>query len=129
MMAYAMPYLAFLVTLGVLDALWLGWLAKPLYQADMGPLMRDQVRWQAALLFYLLYPMGVMALAWVPGDLARSVGKAALVGALVYGVYDLTNLAVLKHWTVRLAVLDAVWGTLVAALSMAAAVWVAKRSG
>lgn len=104
------PYLAALLVMGVLDALWLGVLARDFYRQELGEQMVAQVRWVPALLFYVAYP-------------------AALVGLVAYGVYDLTNLATLRHWPVRLALVDMAWGTFASTLAGATAAWTTRRFG
>ncbi|NRT55843.1 DUF2177 family protein [Sphaerotilus uruguayifluvii] len=114
---------AALLAVGLLDALWLGWIARGFYVREMGDLMAAQVRTLPALLFYVGYPAGVAALVlWPrPEALPEAVLRAALVGLLVYGTYDLTNMATLRHWSLRLALVDVAWGTLVSAAAGAAA--------
>lgn len=118
-------YLAALLVLGVLDALWLGWLARDFYRREFGDLMAEQVRWLPAALFYLLYPAGLVALVlWpLPSGWGVAVARSALVGLLAYGVYDLTNMATLRHWGWGLAAVDMAWGTVVSAAAGAAAWW------
>lgn len=123
------PYLAALLVVGLLDALWLGWLARDFYRDAIGAQMVEQVRWVPALLFYVGFPAALVALAVYPAGqpLAMQVARAALVGLVAYGVYDLTNLATLRHWPLRLALADTAWGTLVSTAAGAAAAWVARR--
>lgn len=123
------PYLAALFVVGLLDALWLGWLARDFYRDAIGAQMVEQVRWVPALLFYVGFPAALVALAVYPAGqpLAMQVARAALVGLVAYGVYDLTNLATLRHWPLRLALADTAWGTLVSTAAGAAAAWVARR--
>lgn len=125
------PYLAALLVMGVLDALWLGVLARDFYREQMGAQMVEQVRWVPALLFYFGYPAALVALALFPAGqpLGVQIGRAALVGLMAYGVYDLTNLATLRHWPVSLALVDTAWGTFASTLAGAAAAWVAQRWG
>ena len=125
------PYLAALLVMGLLDALWLGLLAKDFYREAMGPMMAEQVRWGPGLAFYLLYPAALVALALYPTGqpLAQQIARAALVGLTAYGVYDLTNLATLRLWPLRLALVDTAWGTFASALAGGAAGWVAQRRG
>jgi len=125
------PYLAALIVMGVLDALWLGVLAKDFYRQEMGEQMVAQIRWLPALLFYLAYPAALVALALYPAGqpLGTQIARAALVGLVAYGVYDLTNLSTLRHWPVRLALVDTAWGTFASAATGAAAAWVAQRFG
>jgi uncharacterized membrane protein len=122
-------YLAALLVIGALDALWLGWLAKDFYRAEMGPVMVDTVRKLPAALFYFAYPAALVTLVFypAPGGFGAQVAKAALVGAVAYGVYDLTNLATLKHWPVKLALVDMAWGVVVSAAGGAAAAWLRAR--
>ncbi|MBI3349373.1 MAG: DUF2177 family protein [Burkholderiales bacterium] len=125
------PYLAALIVMGVLDALWLGVLAKDFYRQEMGALMVEPVRWVPALAFYFAYPAALVALALFPAGqpLGQQIARAALVGLTAYGVYDVTNLATLRQWPLRLALVDTAWGTFASALAGAAAAWVAQRRG
>ena len=99
---------AALLAVGVLDALWLGWLARGFYVRELGDLMTPQVRALPALLFYLGYPAGLVTLLlWPrPDAMGEAVLRAALIGLLVYGTYDLTNMATLRHWSLRLALVE-----------------------
>lgn len=125
------PYLAALLVMGVLDALWLGVLARDFYRQELGEQMVAQVRWVPALLFYVAYPAALVALALYPAGqpFAQQVARAALVGLVAYGVYDLTNLATLRHWPVRLALVDMAWGTFASTLAGATAAWTTRRFG
>lgn len=114
---------AFVVLL-VIDVVWLGFVAKGMYQQGMGDLMSPQPRLAFAAVFYLLYPIGLLVFAIVPGVEAQSVARAALLGGLFglfcYGTYDLTNLAVVRNWPLALSFIDMTWGTLVSGVSAAA---------
>lgn len=123
------PYLAALLVMGVLDALWLGVIAKDFYREQIGAQMVEQIRWAPALLFYFAYPAALVALALFPAGqpFATQVARAALVGLVAYGVYDLTNLSTLRHWPLKLALVDTAWGTFASAAAGAAAAWVAQR--
>jgi len=115
------------VTMLVIDGVWLGVVAKNLYRDAIGHLMADQVNFGAAAVFYVLYPIGVVALAVVPN--AESPGwtstlvAAAIFGFIAYATYDLTNLATLKGWPVSIALIDMAWGTAVTVAMAAAARW------
>ena len=131
MSAFLKPYLAALLVMGVLDALWLGVLAKDFYRLEMGAQMADQVRWVPALAFYFLYPAALVALALFPAGqtLGMQIARAALVGVVAYGVYDLTNLATLRHWPLKLALVDTAWGTFASTAAGGVAAWVVQRFG
>jgi uncharacterized membrane protein len=129
MQAFLKPYLAALLVMGVLDALWLGWLARDFYRQEIGSQMADPIRWGPALVFYFAYPAALVALALFPAGqpLGTQIARAALVGLVAYGVYDLTNLATLRHWPVKLALVDAAWGTFASTAAGGVAAWVAQR--
>ncbi len=110
-------YAAGLAALAALDLLWVGVLAKPFYQSRIGHLMAPDVRWAGAILFYLLYPAGVLYFA---GRSGRAVLDGAFLGLLVYGTYNFTNLALLRGWPVALVALDTAWGCLLTAAVAAA---------
>lgn len=131
MSAFYKPYFVALLVMGVLDALWLGVLAKDFYRQEMGALMAEQVRWAPALAFYFLYPAALVALALFPAGqpLGMQIARAALVGLTAYGVYDLTNLATLRQWPLRLAIVDTAWGTFASTLAGGVAAWAAQRFG
>lgn len=128
---YVKPYVAALLVLGVLDGLWLGWLMRGFYRRQFGALMRERLRWVPALLFYVGYPAALVALALFPAGqpAGQQVVRAALVGLVAYGVYDLTNRTTLRHWPLKLAVVDAAWGTFASAAAGAAAVWAMRHAG
>jgi uncharacterized membrane protein len=122
-------YVATALAMLVLDALWLGLIAAPLYQQGIGHLMAPQPRLGVAALFYLLYPLGIVifavaarpAGAWRPTLLA-----GALFGFFAYATYDLTNLATIKGWTAQLAAIDIACGTLWSGLAALASYYIAS---
>ena len=117
MSRFVAAYFAALATLAVLDFLWLGFIAKGFVQAQVGPLLLERPNWTPAVLFYLLYMVGVLIFAVAPGLEAGSWSRALWLGALfgffAYATYDFTNLATLKGWTTALLVVDVAWGTFV----------------
>ena len=122
----AAAYIAALLTMAILDALWLGLVAKPLYQQGIGHLMAERPGWAAAAVFYLLYPAGLMVFAVLPWsesprNWAAVLTAAALFGLFTYATYDLSNLATLKNWPIGLTVIDIAWGCVIATTSAAAA--------
>ena len=107
-----------------IDLVWLGLIAKPLYQSGIGHLMADKPNIVIALGFYLLYALGLMVFAVTPEQSALGWSRALMVGALfgffAYATYDLTNLSTLRDWPLSLALMDIAWGTLVSGVSSAA---------
>ena len=121
---YLAGCLAAALVIVALDALWLGLIAKSTYQQAIGPLMAEQPRLNAALAFYALYPLGLLIFAMAPQAedpaLGRTIVMGALFGFFAYGTYDLSNLATLKGWPVRLTLIDMAWGTSLSAAAAAA---------
>ena len=121
MSRYLITYIATFVTMVLIDLLWLGVIAKPLYQQGIGHLMAEKPNITAAVLFYILYPMGIVMFAIAPDAASASWLKtfvtAALLGLFAYATYDLTNLATLKGWPASLAAVDMAWGSLVTGVS------------
>ena len=133
MLKYAGAYATIIVVMVVIDLLWIGVIAKPLYQQGIGHLMAERPNMLVALLFYLVFAVGLLVFAVAPGGASADWGKTALTGALfglvAYATYDLTNLATLKNWPVGLALLDMAWGSLVSAVSAFAGKAVLDRLG
>lgn len=129
MTKYLAAYAATIVVFATLDLLWLGLVAKSIYQQGIGHLMADRPNFMVAAMFYAAFAMGLMVFAVAPGGSATAWNKtliaAALFGFIAYATYDLTNLATLKNWPIGLSVLDMVWGTVlsVVAASAGKVVW------
>ena len=117
---YLKLYLMTVPVFFAIDLLWLGVLAKNFYQNNLTHLLSPAVNWPAALLFYFIYIGGIILFAVKPGLDAQSLTRAALWGALfgffTYMTYDLTNLATLRDWPVKVVVVDIAWGTLLCSL-------------
>ena len=114
--ALAAATLATAATMVALDLAWLGVVARGLYASALGPLMRPEVYWPAAALFYSFYVMVVVAWAVLgtQGPLAAARRGAAL-GLVCYATYELTNWAVLRDWPARLVPVDIAWGVVLTA--------------
>jgi uncharacterized membrane protein len=116
---YLAGYAAIAVLMLTLDALWLGLVAKAAYQSGIGHLMAEKPDLVAAGLFYLLFPAGLVIFVLAPQaqdtDWARTVLMGALFGFFAYATYDLSNLATLRDWPLRLSLLDLAWGTVISA--------------
>jgi uncharacterized membrane protein len=108
------------VMIGV-DMLWLGVIAKRMYQDGIGHLMADRPNWVAGALFYPVFAAGLMVFAVVPNEdtepWTKTLISGALFGFFAYATYDLTNLATLKSWPWRLSAVDLAWGTVVSGTS------------
>ncbi len=113
-------YLVSLLLFSVIDLLWVGVIAKDMYQEHIGFLMTDDIRWGAVLLFYGLYLFGLVFFVIEPALKERSVTMAifsgALFGLICYATYDLTNLATLKGWPLTMVCYDLLWGAFASGL-------------
>ncbi len=112
----------FLITLPifvVIDMLWLVFVARKFYQKNLGFLMRPDVNWLPAIVFYLLFIAGLITFVISPAiekhSWFHSLIYGALFGLVTYATYDLTNLATLKDWPVVVTIADLIWGTVLAA--------------
>jgi uncharacterized membrane protein len=130
MLQIAVAYLATLVVFAIVDFMWLGFIAKDLYLSGIGHLMAASPNWTAAVLFYLVYIVGLLYFAVVPaldaGSWLRATRDAALFGLFAYATYDLTNLATLKGWPVSIVVADLAWGTFVSAVASTAGYFITR---
>lgn len=119
MIAYLAGWLSILVSFLVIDAIWLGFIARDFYGRQLGNLMREDVWFSVAAIFYLFYAAAVLVLAVVPAVRSGSPGQAIMLGAILglcaYGTYDITNLATVKGWPVIVAIVDMAWGTVLTA--------------
>ena len=112
----------FLIALPVfflIDMVWLVLVAKKFYQEQIGFLMKPEINWLAAIIFYLLFIAGLVIFVISPAVEKHSWLHALIFGALfgliTYATYDLTNLATLKDWPLLVTVVDLIWGTVLAA--------------
>ena len=114
---YVASYAGTAIVMVALDMLWLGLIAKPLYQQGIGHLMAERPNVGVAVLFYLLYALGVVIFAVSPqhnrSSWAMTLTMGALFGFFAYATYDFTNLATLKGWTTAMLIVDVAWGTFV----------------
>lgn len=102
----------------VIDMVWLALIAKNFYQKHLGFLMRPDIKWVAAIAFYLLFIIGLVVFVIQPAIEKHSWLNALLAGALFglvsYATYDLTNLATVKEWPLLVTIVDLIWGSVLA---------------
>lgn len=124
-MSRVRTYAVSAVVMLALDLLWLGVIAPPLYQREVGALMRAQPDVIAAALFYMIYLVGVneFVLHAMPAgsSRARTARRGAFFGLVAYATFDLTALAVLNGWTPFITAVDMAWGAALTAIVSAAA--------
>ncbi len=106
--------IAFIIFI-IIDLLWLGLIAKDLYQRELGHLLKPNVNFTAAIIFYLIFIIALSVFVIVPGIEADSIWKVIFLGALFgfasYATYDLTNYATLEGFPLNMVIIDLIWGT------------------
>ncbi|MEN0036317.1 MAG: DUF2177 family protein [Cellvibrio sp.] len=129
-MSYVAAYIGALIVFCVLDYIWLTIVAKDFYQMQMGELMAIQVKMIPAVIFYLLYLLGLVIFAISPALKEQSwtlaVSLGLLLGLIAYASYDLTNMATLKEWSISLTLVDIAWGAFVSAMAAVAGFYAAR---
>ncbi len=116
--------LVFIITtviFAAIDLIWLGFIAKNLYQQKLGFIMADMINWIAALIFYIMYIGGMLYFVIFPslnnGNWQTALLKGAILGVLCYGTYDLTNMATLRNWPSEIVIIDILWGAFLTGLT------------
>jgi uncharacterized membrane protein len=117
-------YLGAGVVMAGLDSIWLVVANQAVYRANLGPILTAGFRPVPAVLFYLIYLVGVVVLAVRPSARDNKLGAAALRGAclgfVAYATYDLTNQATLIVWSLKVTLPDLAWGTFLTAVAATA---------
>jgi uncharacterized membrane protein len=120
MLRLIVTYLAVGVAFAAVDYVWLTQIGPGVYFPTLDPVALPAARLGPAVVFYLAYILGVMALAVWPtrnDRLIRTTATGAMLGAMCYATYDLTNQATLRVWATQVTVLDILWGTFVTAFA------------
>ena len=119
-MKYLIHFLLTVPIFFAVDLIWLGIIGKPIYQKYIGHLMAEKVNWTAAIVFYLLFILGILIFAVYPAlkldKLSYAITYGALFGFFTYMTYELTNMAVIKDWSWQIVPIDIAWGTLLCTL-------------
>ena len=126
-LVFAATLIAFLA----MDALWISFVALELFRSNVGSIMRPTPQIAPVVLFYLLYPVGLMVLAIRPALRDRALSAAAInglvLGLVSYATFDLTNWSILQGWSATLAAIDIAWGAALSSLSAIVGYLVAVR--
>jgi uncharacterized membrane protein len=127
---YVIGYIATGIAFALIDSVWLRTMYTRLYKPEIGELMmKDGFRLGPAVIFYLLYILGMMIFAVGPalqsGKWQTALVWGALLGFFCYMTYDLTNYATLKVWSMKVTVLEIIWGTVLTGSASLAGWWVA----
>ncbi len=116
-----------------IDVIWLGLIAKNFYKNQIGFLMKPDINWTAAIIFYLLFIVGLVLFVIAPavekGSWTYALLFGALFGLITYATYDLTNLATLKDWPLLVTIVDLAWGATLGALVSVITFFIAGKIG
>ncbi|MBN2540094.1 MAG: DUF2177 family protein [Bacilli bacterium] len=114
-MTFLKMYLVAFVVFLAVDAVWLTFVANKFYKEHLGFLMKETPNYVAALIFYLVFIVGLVYFVIQPGIDAQSISKiiigGLLFGFITYATYDLTNLATVKDWPIIVTIVDLAWGS------------------
>jgi len=117
----------------IIDMLWLGLVAKKFYAKQIGFLMKTDIAWAAAIIFYLIFIVGLVVFVIQPALMNKSwlhaLTLGALFGLITYSTYDLTNMATLKGWPLLVTFVDLVWGTVLSASVSVLSFFIANKGG
>ena len=129
-MIHIVFYISTAIVFLALDVVMLKKVMYPLFSANIGPMMLEDLRMGPAAVFYLFYVVGVVWFVSIPalnvGSIAQAFFAGAVLGALAYGTYEFTNFATLKGWTAQMVMVDVIWGAVLTGTSAAVGVAVTK---
>jgi uncharacterized membrane protein len=107
-------FLITMLSFFLIDMIWLGLIAQSFYKRHLGFIMAESPNWSAAIIFYIIFIIGILVFVVLPGlkkgSLKSTLVHAVFFGVLTYSTYDLTNLATLENWPVVLTIVDIIWG-------------------
>jgi uncharacterized membrane protein len=126
---YGLTFITFLL----IDMVWLVKISPKFYKQQIGHLMAKKVNFPAAILFYLLFIVGIVAFVVAPSVSSTQWTQALLFGALfgliTYATYDLTNMSTLKDWPLLITIVDLVWGTFLTSATSVVVYFIAMAIG
>jgi uncharacterized membrane protein len=124
---YVLGYILTGLSFAIIDSVWLRNMYVRLYQDQIGEVLMKGVRMGPAVTFYLLYILGIIIFAFTPalasGKWQTALINGAMFGFFCYMTYDLTNYSTLKVWSLKVTILDMIWGTVLTGLAAAAGYW------
>ncbi len=113
-------FITSLIVFFALDMFWLGFVAKKFYDNQIGLLMKEKINWFAAIVFYILFVIALNIFVISPAisnsSMQFAVVYGLMFGFITYATYDLTNLAVLKDWPLKITIVDMIWGSVLSML-------------
>ena len=114
----------------VVDVVWLSITVKSLYRPALGNLLKDKPVMWAAVLFYVIYMIGLTLIILKPAlandSILQALWTGIIFGIVAYGTYNLTNMATVKNWSATIVWIDMIWGGLLTGFSSAVGIYLTK---
>ena len=114
----------------LVDVLWLSITVKSLYRPALGSLLKDKPVMWAAVLFYIIYMIGLALIilkpALVNDSILQALWTGVIFGVVAYGTYNLTNMATVKNWSASIVWIDMLWGGFLTGFSSAVGIYLTK---
>ena len=114
----------------IIDVLWLSITVKSLYRPALGGLLKDKPVMWAAVLFYIIYMIGLALIILKPAlandSILQALWTGVVFGVVAYGTYNLTNMATVKNWSATIVWIDMIWGGLLTGFSSAVGIYLTK---
>lgn len=127
-------FLATILSVFILDMIWLGIIAKNIYADNIGMLLRksgDAMTpiWWAAFVVYLCIATGILffVLPKAQGDYYLAFAGGVMLGLVTYGIYDFTNYSILANWPLKITFIDFIWGMILCGISSVVATFIQNR--
>ncbi len=125
-------FIASLISLSIIDTLWLGFIAKDFYRKHLGYIMAETFKIVPALIFYPIYALGITLFVILPAvqgnfSFLKTFLLGSFFGLVVYAAYDLVNHATIKNWPTIVTIVDLAWGTLLAGTVSVIALLIVKN--
>ena len=101
-MLYLKLFSVSLFTFLILDAIWLGFVARNFYAKYLALYLTENVIWLSAIIFYIIFNIGLLVFVILP-SIEKNSYSVLIIYSLLYGIvtfatYDLTNYATIKNW-------------------------------
>ena len=126
MKVYLVAFLVFLL----IEGIWLVLIAKDFYKKEIGFIMSESPKILPTIVFSVLFVLGLVFFVINPA-LAKDSWKYALLVGLIFGlisysIYDLTALATLKDWPLKVTIVDLIWGSSMSAIVSTVSFFIVK---
>tara|TARA_B100001123_G_C15042301_1_gene920005 strand:- start:61 stop:474 length:414 start_codon:yes stop_codon:yes gene_type:complete len=111
----------------IIDVLWLSITVRILYKPALGNLINDKPVMWAAILFYVIYMIGLTLIIIKPAinndSIFQALWTGTVFGIVAYGTYNLTNMATIRDWSPNIVWIDMLWGGILSGFSSALSIY------